>query len=964
MSLNDFYLGKYLGKGSFGSVQIVKRKTDGKIYAMKRVKINKLSEKEKKSALNEIRILASLKHKNIIGYKEAFFDEPSKTLNIVMEYADDGDISLKIKRNLKKKLIFEENTIWNWLIQLLEGIKYLHDNKIIHRDLKSANLFLCKNGILKIGDLNVSTIAKNGLAITQTGTPYYASPEIWKDKPYNYKCDIWSAGCIIYEICNLRPPFRGTNFKELFDNINLGVYSDININYSDDLRNILKLMIVVNPDMRYDVKSILECEIVKRKIKEINFNIKDSYINSKALLMKTIKLPQNMADINNNLPKRYMERTLREDEMMENDEYETEKQTFYKSIMDSEKNKDKNQILNNNNNNNKNNNNINKNNNNNINDNSNNINNNNNLIEGNNISKNLLKSNNSNLSNNSNNCNSNINNNSNIHNSNIHNSNISNSNISNSNISNNSNHSNQSKHNQRYNNNLINEKKNLNIKSDYYNKKTSNSSQGGENENSNSLKNSNIIDYNKNPLINSSKSNSETTDNSKINIIDNNKVNNNNLDKSKNNQQNQKDHYIYSVNKKMYINTPTPNPDNYNLDNQKKMNEQFPIGDENKKYSINSPQINPGKNNSNNNLNQVNFISSPKSNPIKIQRANTNINNQNKLNLNNQISSNEKNNNPNQIKSEKYYPKKNRPESSNQKNQNNLLNYGQNRPQSVAMQYQIIRNNNNMNNNNNNNMNNNNNKNVNYNDNNNNMNYYNYKNMNNNNNKNMNYKDNNNMNYNNNNMNYNNNNKNNNNMNDKNNKNMNYINNNNNNNIDYNNNNNILIEKNYVNQYIEKKREINEINKNLKLLDFRQNNNINNNNERFRIKRSPSNPNPAYNPNLFNKGNNNNNFPIFQYKKMQINPNRKVSYGRIEYQKKGNQRHYYNIPIQLKYNNNYKIKYNNNNNNNNNINYNKNKNIFNNNNNYIIEQFNNKNYGMKNKNSRDGPRVFIRHDLK
>ena len=73
MSLNDFYLGKYLGKGSFGSVQIVKRKTDGKIYAMKRVKINKLSEKEKKSALNEIRILASLKHKNIIGYKEAFF---------------------------------------------------------------------------------------------------------------------------------------------------------------------------------------------------------------------------------------------------------------------------------------------------------------------------------------------------------------------------------------------------------------------------------------------------------------------------------------------------------------------------------------------------------------------------------------------------------------------------------------------------------------------------------------------------------------------------------------------------------------------------------------------------------------------------------------------------------------------------------------------------------------------------
>ena len=923
MSLKDFKLGKNLGKGSFGSVQIVERKTDNKKYAMKRVKMNKLSEKDKKNALNEIRILASLKHKNIIGYKEAFFDEPSNTLNIVMEYADDGDISSKIKTTLQKKLIFDENTIWNWLIQLLEGIKYLHDNKIMHRDLKSANLFLCKNGMLKIGDLNVSTIAKNDFASTKTGTPYYASPEIWNEKPYNYKCDIWSAGCIIYEICNLRPPFRGTNFKELYDNICLGKYSDIKSNYSNDLRNILKLMIVVNPDMRYDAKSILECEIIKKKIKEINFNQNDSNNYYKPLLMQTIKLPKNMSEINKNLPKRYLERTLNEEEMMQNDEYETLKQTFYKSIMDSEKMKDKNQILNNNknNNNNNNNNNSNNNNNNNNSNNNNNNNNNNNMIEGSNIiSNNLHKSNNSYISNNSNNSNNN--------------------NFHISNISNNSNNSNQSNHNHRYSNNLINA--NINIKSDYYNKKTSNSIQGVENDNSNSLKNSNIIDYNKkNPLINSCKSNSETTDNSKINLIDNNKGNNNNYDKSqnnKNNQQNEKNSYIYSSNKKMYVNTPTSNPDKNNSDNQKKDNEQFPIGNENKINKISSPKINSDKinfnnqkkvneqfpignenknnnisskknygninfnNNNNNNNNQLNFIPSPKSNPIKIHRANTNISNQNKLNLDNQLSPNEKNNNANQINNEKSFPKKNRHENSNQKNQNNLLNYRQNRPQSVGMHYQIFGNNNNMNNNNIDNINNNNN------------------NMNNNNNY---------------------------------------------------NNNNILNNKNYVNQYIEKekelkqkKMELNEINKNIRLLDFRQNNNVNNINEGFRIKRSPSNPNPFNNPNFINKeyyNNNNYNFPIFQYKKNQINPNRKVSYGRVQYQKNGNVRHYYNIPIQLKYNNINNIKFNNNNNNN--INYNKRKNNIN-NNNYIIEKFNNNNYGMKNKISRDGPRVFIRHELK
>ena len=96
---------------------------------MKSVKMIQLTEKEKQNALNEIRILASLNHKNIIGYKEAFFDEVSQTLNIIMEYADDGDLASKIKYNLKNGLIFHEKIIWNYLIQILEGINYLHENK-------------------------------------------------------------------------------------------------------------------------------------------------------------------------------------------------------------------------------------------------------------------------------------------------------------------------------------------------------------------------------------------------------------------------------------------------------------------------------------------------------------------------------------------------------------------------------------------------------------------------------------------------------------------------------------------------------------------------------------------------------------------------------------------------------------------------------------------------------------------
>ena len=91
---------------------------------------------------------------------------------------------------------------------MVSGLKALHDLRILHRDMKSANIFLSKEGPAKIGDMNVSKVAKKGLLYTQTGTPYYASPEVWKDKPYDSKSDIWSLGCVLYEMITLHPPLR------------------------------------------------------------------------------------------------------------------------------------------------------------------------------------------------------------------------------------------------------------------------------------------------------------------------------------------------------------------------------------------------------------------------------------------------------------------------------------------------------------------------------------------------------------------------------------------------------------------------------------------------------------------------------------------------------------------------------------------------------------------------------------
>ena len=331
-SLNDFRLGKLLGKGAFGIVILVHRLIDGQTYAMKQVRISQLTDKEKQNSLNEIRILASLSHKNIIGYKDAFFDENSKTLNIVMEYADNGDMSQKIKYNLKHGLIFRENIIWNYLIQILEGLHYLHENNIIHRDLKSANIFLMKDGTVKIGDLNVSKIAKIGMAYTQTGTPYYASPEIWLDRPYDFKSDVWSLGCILYELCQLKPPFRGTSLKNLCYNIQRGIYEPIMSFYSDELKKLIYLMLRTDPNLRPNTGQILKSKIIINKKRELKIGEELYKIEmeryEKKELIDTIKIPRNLKEINGNLPtNKYNKNKTKKlnEEMMKEDEYETNK---------------------------------------------------------------------------------------------------------------------------------------------------------------------------------------------------------------------------------------------------------------------------------------------------------------------------------------------------------------------------------------------------------------------------------------------------------------------------------------------------------------------------------------------------------------------------------------------------------------------------------------------------------------
>ena len=156
-----------LGKGSYGSVYKVKRKQDNQFYAIKEVNIKKLQPKEREDAVNEIRIMASIKHKNIVRYCDAFLERDN--LYIAMEFAEHGDISRQIDKFKAANKYIKEDTIWSYFIQMCNGLSLMHGRNVLHRDLKPKNIFLTGKNHIRLGDLGCAKFMKSGMARTQIG---------------------------------------------------------------------------------------------------------------------------------------------------------------------------------------------------------------------------------------------------------------------------------------------------------------------------------------------------------------------------------------------------------------------------------------------------------------------------------------------------------------------------------------------------------------------------------------------------------------------------------------------------------------------------------------------------------------------------------------------------------------------------------------------------------------------------
>lgn len=313
MKISGFKQEKVLGEGSYGKVYKTRRLNDNQIYAIKAIDLNKLDYKEIEDAVNEIRLMASVTSPFIISFYEAFAVEDQKRLYIVTEYAKIGDLRHLIERRKLRNLPLQEEQIWQFLLEILEGLRILHSCGVVHRDLKSANILISAPDLVKIGDLGIATVLHNHktafakeMARTQIGTPLYIAPEVWKNRPYDQKCDIWSLGVLLYEMMTFSFPFMGRNQDDLQRRVCAGAYTVpkyIEKLYSRDLLSILRQLLMVDPKDRPSVDEILNMQSVKSHMDLLNpFLQSDLYRNTSlneismegghAKLLSTIHVPK------------------------------------------------------------------------------------------------------------------------------------------------------------------------------------------------------------------------------------------------------------------------------------------------------------------------------------------------------------------------------------------------------------------------------------------------------------------------------------------------------------------------------------------------------------------------------------------------------------------------------------------------------------------------------------------------
>ncbi|KAK0257244.1 hypothetical protein B0A54_07357 [Friedmanniomyces endolithicus] len=288
-----------IGQGSFGIIRKVRRKTDNAILCRKEISYSRMSDREKAQLAAELDILKTLRHPNVVQYYSREHIKTSHDIHLYMEYCGNGDLGGYIKKLRERNVLAEEDFVWSIFAQLVGALYRCHYGEdapgpgqeavvrqgkvlqskvghrvILHRDLKPENVFLGQNNAVKLGDFGLSKIiASHDFASTYVGTPFYMSPEICAAERYSHHSDVWSLGCIMYELATRNVPFDARSHVELVMKIKAGRIKPLPEVYSRELWDAISWCLKVDPRSRPDTAQLLnvpQIRTARMKLEQVN----------------------------------------------------------------------------------------------------------------------------------------------------------------------------------------------------------------------------------------------------------------------------------------------------------------------------------------------------------------------------------------------------------------------------------------------------------------------------------------------------------------------------------------------------------------------------------------------------------------------------------------------------------------------------------------------------------------------